>query len=113
MSEKHVIWVQLLVSAPIRPYCIRAQGKLIEMNCYVYVHKCVDRSYYTGITSNKERRLFEHNHHIRSSLQNSKLPVQMVYCEVHRSRVDAARREKEIKGWSRLKKEKLITQNVY
>jgi putative endonuclease len=78
------------------------------MNCYVYILKGADGSYYTGITSNLERRLFEHNNRIKSCLQKSKVPVELACCELYNSRIDAAKREKEIKGWSRIKKENLI-----
>ena len=78
------------------------------MNCYVYILLCNDNSFYTGITSNIRRRLYEHNNHIKSCLQKSKLPVNIVYSEIFSSRVEAARCEKEIKGWNRAKKINLI-----
>lgn len=117
MSEKHVIWVQVLVSAPFTI----VQGKLntmfrvnVEqrMSCYVYILKCKDASYYTGITSNLKQRIFEHNSRIKSCLQKSKVPVELVYSAQFKTRIEAARREKEIKGWSRLKKERLIQESL-
>ena len=74
----------------------------------MYIAECSDGSFYTGITSNPKRREFEHNHRIRSSLQLSKLPVKIVYLEKFSDRISAARRENEIKGWSRKKKIDLI-----
>lgn len=64
--------------------------------------------FYTGITSDLRRREYEHNHHIRSPIQKGRLPFKIIYTESYNSREDAARREKEIKGWSRQKKIKLI-----
>jgi len=79
------------------------------MSCFVYIIKCMDDSYYTGITSSLSRRIKEHNLRIKSCLQISKIPVKLVYWEKYNTRIEAAMREKEIKGWSRIKKEKLIS----
>jgi putative endonuclease len=64
--------------------------------------------YYTGITSNLSRRVEEHNNGIKTMLQPKRRPVTLVFYEYHEDRMGAAKREKEIKGWSRFKKEKLI-----
>ncbi len=58
-----------------------------------------DKSLYTGITWNLRKRLLEHK---------GKLPVVLKYWESFEDRSQAARREKEIKGWGRVKKLKLI-----
>jgi putative endonuclease len=79
------------------------------MKCFVYIIKCKDNSYYTGITWNIAKRTEEHNLRIKSCLQKSKVPVSLVYSEEFESRIEAAKREKEIKGWSRKKKEILIS----
>ena len=78
------------------------------MTIFTYILRCKDGSYYTGITWNLEKRVLEHNSRVKSPLQNSKVPVELVFWEKFPDRITAARREKEIKGWSRLKKEKLI-----
>lgn len=75
---------------------------------YLYIIECKDKSFYTGITSNLERRIDEHNLRIKSCLQKSKVPVKLVYFESYETRIAAAKREKEIKGWNRSKKIKLI-----
>lgn len=78
------------------------------MSCFTYILKCKDGSYYTGITNNIEKRLFEHNTGVSTPIQPSKRPVELVYFEKFDNRIEAARREKEIKGWRRKKKENLI-----
>ena len=78
------------------------------MSCFVYILECADKSFYTGITGNLERRVREHNQRVKSSLQLSKLPVKLVWFEKYTDRISAAKREKEIKGWKRSKKEALI-----
>ena len=78
------------------------------MACFTYIIKCNDQSLYTGITWNLKKRVKEHNLRIKSCLQKSKIPVKLVYWEKFKTRKEAAKREKEIKGWKRDKKEKLI-----
>mgnify|MGYP001619181881 FL=1 len=64
--------------------------------------------YYTGITWNLKKRIAEHNSGKDTSIQKSRLPVRLVYWEKFKTRMLAAKREKEIKGWRREKKELLI-----
>jgi putative endonuclease len=76
---------------------------------YVYILKCADNSYYTGITNNPERRLKQHN---KGSNKNAytynRLPVELVYCELFTNFDLAIEWENKIKKWSRIKKEALI-----
>ncbi|MBU1132399.1 GIY-YIG nuclease family protein [Patescibacteria group bacterium] len=79
----------------------------------VYIVECSDRSLYTGITNNIERRLDEHNLGIsEKSYTYSRRPVRLVYAEEHYYVNDAIAREKQIKGWSRRKKVALIEGNI-
>jgi len=78
------------------------------MNHFLYIIKCKDDSYYTGITWNLDKRIEEHNLRIKTCLQKSKIPVRLVYKEEFATKEQAAKREKEIKGWNRIKKENLI-----
>jgi len=80
------------------------KGKLL----YVYILKCSDGSYYTGLTNSLETRLKEH-HAGRGTLYTSaRLPVRLVYTEQFSARWQAECRELQLKSWSRLKKEALI-----
>jgi putative endonuclease len=75
----------------------------------VYIVHCVDGSYYTGVTNNLERRLSEHNDGMDPcSYTHSRRPVCLVYSEEFGDIEDAIDAEKQIKGWSRKKKEALI-----
>jgi len=78
------------------------------VKCFVYILLCKDGSFYTGITWNLKNRIEEHNNRIKTSLQKSKVPVKLVYWKTFKTRIEAAKREKEIKGWSRIKKQQLI-----
>lgn len=76
---------------------------------YVYILKCSDESYYTGVTSNLEKRLLEHNvGKFQGSYTFYRRPVELVfYCEFTNIEI-AFEVEKQIKKWSRAKKEALI-----
>ena len=76
---------------------------------YVYILKCRDGSYYTGVANNVERRLAEHQQGLTPSCFTfSRRPVSLLYHEYYRDAMTAIRREKQIKKWSRAKKEALI-----
>ncbi|MCW3070592.1 MAG: Excinuclease subunit [Bacteroidetes bacterium] len=79
---------------------------------YVYILECSDKTYYTGVTNNPERRLEEHNSGSnKGSYTSSRLPVRMIYCERFTDFDLAIKWEKRIKDWSRKKKEALIKEN--
>ena len=72
---------------------------------YVYILKCSDGIYYTGLTNNPEKRLLEHNTGINpESYTYSRRPVEMVYCERFTDYDLAVKWEKRIKDWSRKKR---------
>jgi putative endonuclease len=75
---------------------------------YVYILKCSDKSYYTGITNDIDRRLAEHNNDVdRKSYTFSRRPVELASSEIFQNPEEAILWEKKIKGWSRKKKEAL------
>jgi putative endonuclease len=74
----------------------------------MYILKCSDGSYYTGSTQNLEKRLSEHQQGLGANHTRKRLPVKLIYCEFFEHVEDAFRREKQIQGWSRRKKEALI-----
>jgi len=76
---------------------------------YVYILLCSDGSYYTGITNNVERRFYEHQGGlIEGCYTHNKRPVKLMYVEEFKNAREAISRERQIKGWSRQKKEALI-----
>jgi putative endonuclease len=78
---------------------------------FVYILKCSDTSYYTGVINNLERWLEEHNSGIIKSYTSKRLPVKLVFSEKFSDINDAIRLEKQLKGRSRKKKEALIAGN--
>jgi predicted GIY-YIG superfamily endonuclease len=76
---------------------------------YVYILKCADGSYYTGMTDDLERRLAQHHAGtFEDGYTATRRPVERVWSEQFPTHDDAFRRERQIKGWSRAKKEALI-----
>jgi len=78
------------------------------MSFYVYILKCSDGSYYTGHTDNLEARLVQQERGEITGYTSRHLPVRLVWTEMFSSRQDAFERERQIKGWSRAKKQALI-----
>jgi len=79
---------------------------------YVYILKCIDHSFYTGITNDLERRLTEHNAGRNpESYTYDKRPVELVFYEEFDNPYLAIEYEKKIKGWSHKKKQALIDKN--
>jgi putative endonuclease len=77
---------------------------------YVYIVICSDNSFYTGVTNDVERRLKEHNEGINPDCYTySRRPVELVYYEYFSDYNQAIAFEKKIKGWSRAKKQALIS----
>lgn len=68
---------------------------------YVYIVKCKDKSYYTGITNDLQKRVWEHNEGLtEDSYTFNKRPVVLVFSEVFKNVHDAISAEKRFKGWS-------------
>jgi putative endonuclease len=76
---------------------------------YVYILKCKDNSFYTGFTSNLEKRINEHNQGIHpESYTFKRRPVELVWFGMFTDSNHAIAIEKQIKGWSRRKKQAII-----
>lgn len=65
-------------------------------------------SFYVGYAKDLSRRIKEHNSGYGSFYLNSKLPVKLVYYEKYETELEAIRRERQLKKWSRIKKINLI-----
>jgi putative endonuclease len=79
---------------------------------WLYVLKCVDKSYYVGHTDALEVRLAQHvNGAIANCYTATRRPVTLVYSVAFDSREEALAAERQIKGWSRKKKEAMMLGN--
>lgn len=75
---------------------------------FVYILECFDGSFYTGSTIDLERRLTQHQNGEGARHTKNRLPVNLVYVEEFQQIHQAFYREKQIQGWSRVKKIALI-----
>ena len=78
------------------------------MNWLVYIIRCSDKSLYTGITNDLERRWQQHASQQGAKYFRGRKPVEIVYLESSRDRSSASRREATIKKLQRRDKEALI-----
>ena len=74
----------------------------------VYMLRCSDGTLYTGIATDAERRLREHNSGKGAKYTRARLPAELIYTEQQPDKGSALRREIEIKKLSRAKKLALI-----
>jgi len=69
---------------------------------YVYLLKCSDNSYYTGITTDLKRRLTEHNNSVKGAkYTRSRRPVELLCFFSVSSRSEACKEELKIKKMKR------------
>ncbi|MFP4098050.1 MAG: GIY-YIG nuclease family protein [Alphaproteobacteria bacterium] len=78
------------------------------MRWVVYIVRCSDASYYTGITNALDKRIDAHNAGKGAKYTKGRAPVELFYHEEYEDRSAASRRELEIKALSKQEKEKLI-----
>ena len=84
------------------------------MNWTVYILRCADDSLYTGITTNLERRLDEHNNDDLKGAKytRTRRPVSLAYQEACKDRSNATKRELQLKRLSRAKKISLLNSHL-
>ncbi|WP_263834493.1 GIY-YIG nuclease family protein [Salinibacter sp.] len=75
---------------------------------YVYVIECSDGTYYTGYTTDVERRVDEHNDGTAAKYTRGRRPVTLVHVESYDSQSAAMQREYAIKQLRRAAKEELV-----
>ncbi|KAF0142043.1 MAG: excinuclease ABC subunit C [Stygiobacter sp.] len=75
---------------------------------YVYIMSSKAKVLYVGMTNNLSRRMYEHKNKMNIGFTAKYNVNQLVYFEEVENRVSALKREKQIKGWLRIKKIELI-----
>ena len=91
----------------LRSYTSEEEGKQ-RVRAWLYILKCADGSYYTGSTNNLPLRLAQHQAGEGGDYTCRRLPVTLVYTQEFQTEHEAFLRERQVKGWSRAKKEALI-----
>ncbi|OIP87796.1 hypothetical protein CO168_02945 [Candidatus Shapirobacteria bacterium CG_4_9_14_3_um_filter_36_12] len=84
------------------------------MSYYVYILRNIDNFLYIGQTNNLEKRVKEHCKYLEKASKFTKKHenFKLVYKEEFLTKLDSMRREKQLKGWTRAKKEALISGNL-
>ena len=75
---------------------------------FVYIARCADGTLYTGFARDPHKRVQVHNAGKGAKYTRSRLPVSLVYTEPCESLSAALKRERQLKPWSRARKEALI-----
>jgi len=76
---------------------------------YVYILRCQDNTYYTGVTVDAQRRVREHNYGKKGAkYTRARRPVELVYTRRFRTRARAGKEEARIKSLDRADKTKLV-----
>jgi predicted GIY-YIG superfamily endonuclease len=75
---------------------------------WVYILRCSDNSYYTGHTDNLELRVASHQTGEINGYTSTRLPVELIFSQPMVTREEALIAERQIKGWSRAKKEAMV-----
>jgi putative endonuclease len=78
------------------------------MPFFCYILECSDGTFYTGWTTDPQRRAKQHNRGVGARYTSTRRPVRMVYIEEQQDRRTAMKREIAIKAMSRQRKKKLI-----
>ena len=77
--------------------------------CWLYILRCADGSYYTGTTRTEPAvRVEEHNAGIYPGYTRKRRPVTLVHAGHFQAITDVIAAERQVKGWSRAKKEALV-----
>jgi putative endonuclease len=79
---------------------------------WVYILKCCDGSFYVGSTTDLAVRVSVHQSGKGPTHTAARLPVSLVFSEPHDTLESAVQRERQIKRWTRAKKEALIAGNL-
>ena len=78
------------------------------MSFWVYILRCADGTYYTGHTDDLERRVAQHESGEIPGYTHERRPVELMWAQDFPSRIEALERERQVKDWSRKKKEALF-----
>ncbi|MCW3980264.1 MAG: GIY-YIG nuclease family protein [Candidatus Bathyarchaeota archaeon] len=81
----------------------------VQLAYYVYMILCENGSYYTGYTKNIELRFNQHKKGLGARYTRINRPKKVVHVEKFSTRVDAVRREREIKSMTHKRKLKLAS----
>ena len=97
-----------MLLATVRPELVEGRRSRGRMTFWVYILRCADGSYYTGHTDNLQNRLAQHQSGACGGYTATRLPLNLVFSQECATREEALSAERQIKGWSRAKKEAMM-----
>ena len=89
-----------------------ARENALSDTYFVYIVRCADGSLYTGSARDPQQRVAVHNSGRGARYTSGRAPVRLVYTEACASQSDALKRERQLKRWTRRKKEALVAGDV-
>ena len=78
------------------------------MSYFAYIILCSNNKYYVGHTNNLEKRFDYHLRKFGAKFTSQNKPIKIVWSQEFDNEIAAIKREKQIKGWTKTKKENLI-----
>ena len=84
----------------------------MEKNNFVYILRCNDNTFYTGWTNDLEKRIMNHNIKKGAKYTKNRLPAYLEYFESYSTKIEAMKREYQIKTYKRVEKEKLVNKKL-
>lgn len=78
------------------------------MAFWTYILRCADGHFYTGHTDNLEVRIAQHHAGGYCDFTSRRRPIELMWCQEFSTRIEALQAERQVKPWSRAKKEALI-----
>ena len=90
---------------------MRRKGHHRMSKTWIYILRCSDGSYYTGRTNDIQKRIGEHVAGQGCQWTRHRLPIELVFQQEMPDENTAFQAERQIKNWSRVKKEALIAGN--
>lgn len=75
---------------------------------FCYMVRCADASFYVGVATDVGERIKEHNWGVGATFTAKRRPVSLVWQQRFENQRDARERERELKGWRRAKKLRLV-----
>lgn len=75
---------------------------------FIYILLCDDNSLYTGYSPDPQKRFLTHKNGSGGKYTRSHRPIKIIYTEKLSTKSEALKRERQIKGWSRAKKIRLL-----
>jgi len=78
------------------------------MSFFTYIARCNDNSLYTGYCKDIDSREKKHNLGEGAKYTKQRRPIKIIYFEKFDTKIEAMKKERQIKKWSKIKKENLI-----